>query len=218
MVAGLLLVFIPLAGDYITASVLGGAKGNMAGALVASQFLAAQNWALGSAMAVVLIFTILASHRDRRGRRPRGAHGDAQGPGDRCRCHRRRQRSPRRPEPRYDAPPSKPHRSRGRRFDLVSWGLGVWTVLVIVFLFIPIGFVVAHSFNSGNAFLVWQGFSTEWYRQPLRQRPARAGDPQLVQGRGRQHADRRRPRRDGGRRTRRDAAAGGTTPSWRSCS
>jgi spermidine/putrescine transport system permease protein len=61
MVAGLLLVFIPLAGDYITASVLGGAKGNMAGALVATQFLAAQNWALGSAMAVVLIFTILAS-------------------------------------------------------------------------------------------------------------------------------------------------------------
>ena len=61
MIAGLLLVFIPLAGDYITASVLGGAKGNMAGALVAAQFLAAQNWALGSAMAVVLIFTILAS-------------------------------------------------------------------------------------------------------------------------------------------------------------
>ena len=57
-----------------------------------------------------------------------------------------------------EAPPS-----RGRRFDFVSWGLGVWTVLVIVFLFIPIGFVVAHSFNSGNALLVWQGFSTEWY-------------------------------------------------------
>ncbi len=49
----------------------------------------------------------------------------------------------------------------------MSWGLGVWTVLVIVFLFIPIGFVVAHSFNSGNAFLVWQGFSTEWYRHLL---------------------------------------------------
>ena len=32
IVAGLLLVFIPLAGDYITASVLGGAKGNMVGA------------------------------------------------------------------------------------------------------------------------------------------------------------------------------------------
>ncbi len=35
IVAGLLLVFIPLTGDYITAAVLGGAKGNMVGALVA---------------------------------------------------------------------------------------------------------------------------------------------------------------------------------------
>jgi spermidine/putrescine transport system permease protein len=59
VVAGLLLVFIPLAGDYITAAVLGGAKGNMAGALVATQFLQAQNKALGSAVAVVLIVAIL---------------------------------------------------------------------------------------------------------------------------------------------------------------
>lgn len=61
MIAGLLLVYIPLMGDYITATVLGGAKGNMAGQIVASQFQTAQNWALGSAMAVVLILTILGS-------------------------------------------------------------------------------------------------------------------------------------------------------------
>jgi spermidine/putrescine transport system permease protein len=61
VVAGLLLVFIPLTGDYITAQVLGGAKGNMVGALVASQFHTAQNWALGSAMAVILILMILGS-------------------------------------------------------------------------------------------------------------------------------------------------------------
>ncbi|MBK6869821.1 MAG: ABC transporter permease [Kineosporiaceae bacterium] len=61
IVAGSLLVFIPLMGDYITATVLGGAKGNMAGQLVAAQFQTAQNWALGSAMAVVLMATILAS-------------------------------------------------------------------------------------------------------------------------------------------------------------
>jgi spermidine/putrescine transport system permease protein len=61
VVAGLLLVFIPLTGDYITAAVLGGAKGNMVGALVASQFNTAQNWALGSAMAVILIAMILGS-------------------------------------------------------------------------------------------------------------------------------------------------------------
>jgi spermidine/putrescine transport system permease protein len=61
IVAGLLLVFIPLTGDYITPSVLGGAKGNMVGNLVASQFLVAQNWALGSAAAVALMVMILAS-------------------------------------------------------------------------------------------------------------------------------------------------------------
>jgi spermidine/putrescine transport system permease protein len=61
VIAGLLLVFIPLTGDYITAAVLGGAKGNMVGALVASQFNTAQNWALGSAMAVILILMILSS-------------------------------------------------------------------------------------------------------------------------------------------------------------
>ncbi|HEY6566700.1 MAG TPA: ABC transporter permease [Actinomycetota bacterium] len=59
IIAGALLVFIPLTGDYITASVLGGAKGNMVGRMVADQFLTAQNWALGSAMAMVLIGMIL---------------------------------------------------------------------------------------------------------------------------------------------------------------
>lgn len=61
IIVGALLVFIPLMGDYITATVLGGAKGNMIGQLVASQFQTAQNWALGSAMAVVLILIILAT-------------------------------------------------------------------------------------------------------------------------------------------------------------
>ncbi|MFD5215375.1 ABC transporter permease [Microbacterium sp. NPDC058345] len=58
IIAGVLLVFIPLMGDYITATVLGGAQGNMIGQLVASQFGTAQNWALGSAMAVMLILVI----------------------------------------------------------------------------------------------------------------------------------------------------------------
>ena len=75
VVAGLLLVFIPLTGDYITAAVLGGAKGNMVGALVASQFNTAQNWALGSAMAVILILMILGVGRDlRRARAGRSRH------------------------------------------------------------------------------------------------------------------------------------------------
>ncbi len=59
IIAGVLLVFIPLMGDYITATVLGGARGNMVGQLVASQFQSAQNWALGSAMAVLLMIVIM---------------------------------------------------------------------------------------------------------------------------------------------------------------
>lgn len=61
IIAGVLLVYIPLMGDYITATVLGGAKGNMIGQVVASQFQTAQNWALGSAMAVLLIVVIMLS-------------------------------------------------------------------------------------------------------------------------------------------------------------
>ncbi|BDZ54222.1 ABC transporter permease [Agromyces marinus] len=61
IIVGLLLVYIPLMGDYITATVLGGAQGNMVGQLVASQFQTAQNWALGSAMAVLLIIVIVVS-------------------------------------------------------------------------------------------------------------------------------------------------------------
>lgn len=59
IVSGCLLVFVPLTGDYVTASVLGGASGSMIGQLIANQFNTAQNWALGSAMAVVLILATL---------------------------------------------------------------------------------------------------------------------------------------------------------------
>lgn len=61
IIVGVLLVYIPLMGDYITAIVLGGAKGNMVGQMLASQFQTSQNWALGSAMAVTLILMIAIS-------------------------------------------------------------------------------------------------------------------------------------------------------------
>jgi spermidine/putrescine transport system permease protein len=59
--AGLLLVFVPLMGDYITPTVLGGAKGSMVGQMVAGQFQSAQNWALGAAMAVLLMIAIFGT-------------------------------------------------------------------------------------------------------------------------------------------------------------
>jgi spermidine/putrescine transport system permease protein len=59
--AGLLLVFVPLMGDYITPAVLGGARGSMVGQMVAGQFQSAQNWALGAAMAVLLMLAIFGT-------------------------------------------------------------------------------------------------------------------------------------------------------------
>lgn len=59
IVAGLVLVFVPLSGDYVTAALLGGTKGNMVGAAVADQYFRAQDAASGSAIAVSLIISIL---------------------------------------------------------------------------------------------------------------------------------------------------------------
>ena len=60
-VAGMLLVFIPLMGDYITPSILGGSAGSMAGTIVADQFLSTFNWSKGAALAVIMIGFILAT-------------------------------------------------------------------------------------------------------------------------------------------------------------
>ena len=57
--AGVLLTFIPMCGDFVTATVLGGADGNMIGAMIDSQFKGAQDWPLGSAMAVMMIGAVL---------------------------------------------------------------------------------------------------------------------------------------------------------------
>jgi spermidine/putrescine transport system permease protein len=57
----MLLVFIPLMGDYITPQILGGSAGSMAGTLVAEQFLSTFNWSKGAAMAVIMILFILSA-------------------------------------------------------------------------------------------------------------------------------------------------------------
>lgn len=60
VISGSLLVFVPLNGDYVTSVVLGGAEGTMIGQVIANQFNTAQDWALGSAMAVTLMLVTAA--------------------------------------------------------------------------------------------------------------------------------------------------------------
>ncbi len=57
--AGILLTFIPMCGDFVTATLLGGTSGNMIGAMIDGEFHVAQNWPLGSAMAVMMIAAVL---------------------------------------------------------------------------------------------------------------------------------------------------------------
>ncbi len=59
LTAGAVLVFIPLAGDFVTATVLGGAKGNMIGRNIYSFVIEAQNLPKGAAAAMLLILLIL---------------------------------------------------------------------------------------------------------------------------------------------------------------
>ena len=55
ILAGSLLVFIPLTGEYIIPVILGGNKTFYAGNLIAQQFLESSDWPLGSALAMVVI-------------------------------------------------------------------------------------------------------------------------------------------------------------------
>jgi spermidine/putrescine transport system permease protein len=57
--AGVLLTFIPMCGDFVTATLLGGTSGNMIGAMIDGEFHVGQNWPLGSAMAVMMIGAVL---------------------------------------------------------------------------------------------------------------------------------------------------------------
>ena len=51
-------------------------------------------------------------------------------------------------------------------FDVLPIALSVWAGVVLVFLFIPIGLVVLHSFNGGNSFTIWSGSpGTKWWGQ-----------------------------------------------------
>ncbi|CCH77947.1 Binding-protein-dependent transport systems inner membrane component [Nostocoides japonicum T1-X7] len=52
---GVLLVFLPALGDFVSAQLLGGPKTFMIGNLIQQQFLEGQNWPLGSAMTVAMM-------------------------------------------------------------------------------------------------------------------------------------------------------------------
>jgi spermidine/putrescine transport system permease protein len=75
IVIGCLLVFIPLMGEYIVPSILGGARSFMIGNLIGDEFISAHDWAFGSALAmgVILILLVLIAIYFRAARRATSA-------------------------------------------------------------------------------------------------------------------------------------------------
>lgn len=59
LLAGFLLVFIPAVGTFVIADLLGGGRVMLVGNLIQLQFGAAQNWAFGSAVSMVLMTLVL---------------------------------------------------------------------------------------------------------------------------------------------------------------
>jgi spermidine/putrescine transport system permease protein len=72
LVTGALLVFIPMTGEYVIPTLLGGGKFEFVGSSIADQFLGAANWPFGSALsmslmavlAVFVVFYILVATRE----------------------------------------------------------------------------------------------------------------------------------------------------------
>jgi spermidine/putrescine transport system permease protein len=57
--AGIVLVFLPAMGDFISAQLLGGPNNLMIGNLIQDKFFAGQNWPLGSALTMTLMLLLL---------------------------------------------------------------------------------------------------------------------------------------------------------------
>lgn len=61
LVGGSILVFVPCLGSFVSPELLGGAKSMMIGSLIQQQFGQSRNWPFGSALAFVLLGTILVA-------------------------------------------------------------------------------------------------------------------------------------------------------------
>ena len=55
LIAGTLLVFIPMCGEYVIPNLLGGGTHPFVGSVIGDQFLSAQNYPFGAALAVSLM-------------------------------------------------------------------------------------------------------------------------------------------------------------------
>ncbi len=46
---------------------------------------------------------------------------------------------------------------------LLTWGFGLWTVCILLFLYSPILLLIIYSFNDARYGIEWRGFTLRWY-------------------------------------------------------
>lgn len=59
VVAGAVLIFVPVVGSFMEPRIMGGTQGTFYGTLIEDQFVAVYNWPLGAALSFILLATVL---------------------------------------------------------------------------------------------------------------------------------------------------------------
>ena len=173
VVAGSLLTFIPSAGDFINAELLGTPNQYMIGNVIQSRYLEIGDYPTAAALSFILMArdagdrADLGAHRGHRGaagRRGGGALDERPAPA-------RRHGGRGEPEagatrPRAAAPGG---RRAPRRGKLLDWGLNLYALLALLYLLVPIAVILVFSFNNpvGRFNFVWQEFSFEAWTDPF---------------------------------------------------
>jgi spermidine/putrescine transport system permease protein len=55
--------------------------------------------------------------------------------------------------------------------ERVQAALGVWTILVLIFLYLPILLLIVYSFNAARWSSAWEGFTFHWYADIAQNQP-----------------------------------------------
>ncbi len=152
VVAGTLLTFIPAAGDYINAKLLGSTNDRMIGSVIDSQFIIVRDYPIASALSFLLMAAILvAGVHLRPARRDGGPALMATSQIDPALL---------------EAPPAaESGLQRGLRWIREN-SLAIYSGLALIYMFLPVAIVVLFSFNSpaGRQNTQWNEFSLDAWR------------------------------------------------------
>ena len=157
IVAGVLLTFIPAAGDYINATFLGGPNQAMIGNVIQGQYLELRNYPVAAALSFLLMVVILAAvvlyfrfagTGALMGDESRTSLGST---GGRSR-------------------PVIAGRSRAIRW-LRERALNLYAGIAVAYMLVPVAVIAVFSFNdpAGSFNVTWQGFTLEHWADPFGQ-------------------------------------------------